>query len=217
MAIKEGDFVNIDYTGKVNGKVFDTTDESLAKKENIYSKNTKYGSITIVVGAGHLIKGIDEALIGKKEGEKFEVKVPPEKAFGKKNSKLLKIIPQKIFKEQKITPYPGMTLNVDNLLGTVVSVSAGRVIVDFNHPLAGKELDYEIKVNKIVSDKKEQVESIVELYAGSSKCEIAVEKDKVEIKCDKELQQNVKDAIENDIKKYINLKDVKFITSNKKE
>ena len=217
LAIKEGDFVNIDYTGKVDGRVFDTTDEALAKKEGIYSKNTKYGPITIVVGAGHLIKGIDEALVGKKEGEKFEIKVPPEKAFGKKNSKLLKIIPQKIFKEQKIDPYPGMTLNIDNLLGTVVSVSAGRVIVDFNHPLAGKELDYEIKINKIVSDKKEQVEAIIELYAGNSKCDVEISEDKVEIKCDKELQQNVRNAIENDIKKYIKPRDVKFITSEKKE
>ncbi|MCD6576256.1 MAG: peptidylprolyl isomerase [Nanoarchaeota archaeon] len=217
MTIKEGDFVNVDYTGKVDGKVFDTTSEEIAKKEGIYSKNTKYGSITIVVGAGHLIKGIDEALVGKNVGDEFTIIVTPEKAFGKKNPKLLKIIPQKIFKEQKVDAYPGMTVSVDNLLGTVVSVSAGRVIVDFNHPLAGKELEYKIKINKLVEDKKEQVAAIVELYGNVSDCEIELKENEVSIKCNKELPENAKTAIQNDIKKYIKLERINFVKPVKKE
>ncbi|MCD6547819.1 MAG: peptidylprolyl isomerase [Nanoarchaeota archaeon] len=209
MLIKKGDFVNIEYTGKYNGKVFDTTNEEIAKQNGIYSEKTKYGPVTIVVGAGHLIKGIDEALIGKKPGDSFNIKVPPEKAFGKKNPKLLKIIPEKIFKEQKITPMPGMSINVDGIVGNIVSVGGGRVIVDFNHPLAGKELEYDIKINKIVEDKKEKIKALIELYTGIEDAEIDIKDNEVLIKA-KEISQNVKDVILKDIKKYIGIEKVKF-------
>ncbi len=215
MAIKEGDFVVVEYTGKVEGKLFDTTDEEAAKKNGIFSKNTKYGPITIVVGAGHLLKGVEESLIGKNVGDEYSITLEPSKAFGRRNPKLLKIIPQKIFKGQKIDPYPGMTVSVDNLLGTVVSVSAGRVIVDFNHPLAGKELEYEIKVIKPVEDKNEQVKSIIELYANKE-CGIELKEKEVAIKCKEDLPKNVKEAIEHDIKKYIKLESVKFVEENNK-
>jgi FKBP-type peptidyl-prolyl cis-trans isomerase 2 len=212
--IKEGDFVKLEYTGTYDGKIFDTTDENLAKKENLFNKNTIYGPVTIVVGAGHLIKGLEEALIGKKEGEEFEITIPPEKAFGKKNPKLLKIIPLKTFKEQKINPYPGMTINVDNLLGVIVSVSAGRVIVDFNHPLAGKELTYKVKIHKIVNDKKEQLSSLVELYSNMH-CDVNINEDNATVTCEEDIPENAKKVITNDAKKYINLKDVKFNTKSK--
>jgi len=217
LTIKNGDFVNLDYTGSYEGKVFDTTLEDVAKKEGIYSDKTKYGSVTIIVGTNQILKGLDEAIVGKKEGETFEVKLPPEKAFGRKNAKLLKIIPQKLFKEQKVNPYPGMTVNIDNMLGTIVSVSAGRIIVDFNHPLSGRELDYKVKINKVITDKKEQVKSLVELYIGEG-CKTNINDKKVVVKCSKEIPEKVKSVLENDIKKYIKLDVVEFVKeTNQKE
>ena len=71
MKLKEKDFVTIEYTGTVDGKIFDLTDEELAKKEGIYKETTRYGPITIVVGAGHMIQGIDKVLAGKEEEEEF--------------------------------------------------------------------------------------------------------------------------------------------------
>ncbi len=219
MEIKENDFVNIDYIGKTDGKIFDLTDEELAKKENIYNEKTQYGPVTIVVGAGHLIKGIDKALVGKKVGDKFEINVEPEEGFGKKNPKLLKIIPEKIFKNQKVKPQPGMTINVDNSVGYVVSVSSGRVVVDFNHPLAGKELDYEIKVHKKIEDKEEQIKSVLELFTGSSDFKVKLENEKAKIKYDgkKQLNPKMKEMIVKETKKYIKIKELEFTEEFKEE
>ena len=212
MDIRKNDFINIDYVGKTEGKIFDLTDEELAKKENIYDEKREYGPVTIVVGAGHLIKGIDESLIGKKVGEEFETNIEPEKAFGKKNPKLLKIIPEKIFKNQEVKPHPGMTINVDNAVGYVISVSAGRVIVDFNHPLAGKELNYKIKVNKKIEDKKEQIQSLMDLFIGAKNIDVELKDKKAEIKynSEKEIIPQLKDLIEKEIKKYVDVEEVEI-------
>jgi len=211
LAIKEGDFVNIDYVGEVDGKIFDLTDEKLAKEKGLYEENKKYGPVTIVVGAGHVIKGLDESLIGKNVGDEYEVDVPPEKGFGKKNPKLLKIIPERVFKEQKLTPHAGMAVTVNGLLGYIISVSGGRVIVDFNHPLASRTLHYKVKINKLIDDKKEQLFALVNVYAGFTEEDFDIElKDsKAEIKLKKDLNDKVKEVIIKDAKKYINL-DVEF-------
>lgn len=219
LLIKKDDFVNLDYTGRVEGKVFDLTDEALAKKEGIYDEKTRYGSVTVIVGAGHLLKGVDEALVGKKAGEEFELEIPPEKGFGKKNAKLLKIVPQRSFIEQKIDPYPGLTVNIDGLLGHVLSVSGGRVIVDFNHPLASKTLNYKVKINKLISDKKEQAQALIELYSDLDKenYHIELEEKKITIKSKKPFAENSKKAIDTDIKKYIKVENVEFVEDKGKE
>ncbi len=212
MEIKENDFVNIDYVGKTGGKIFDLTDEELAKKENIHNEKTQYGPVTIVVGAGHLIKGIDKALVGKKVGENFKIDVEPEDAFGKKNPKLLKIIPEKIFKKQEVRPQPGMTINVDNAVGYIVSTSAGRVVVDFNHPLAGKELNYEITVNKKIEGKEEKIESLLSLFTGKEDFNVNIENKEAKIKYDgkKQINPKMKELIVKEIKKYIDIEKVEF-------
>ena len=218
MVLKEGDFVSLDYVGKVGGKIFDTTKESVARKENIYSEKTKYGPVTIIIGSGQLLRGVEESLVGKKENESFEVELPPEKAFGKKNSKLLKIIPQKVFKSQKIDVYPKTMVNFGNLMGYVVSVGSGRVIVDFNHPLAGKELHYTVEIHKKITDKKKQVGSIVELYSGKN-CKVNLNENKVSIACPKgsAIKPELQKIIEQDIKKYVKLESVKFVNEKPAE
>jgi hypothetical protein len=74
----------------------------------------------------------------------------------------------KIFAEQKIYPQPGMTLALDNTLVKVVSVSGGRVMVDFNNPLAGKDLEYDFTIKKLVSDNKEKVDSFLKFLLGQT-------------------------------------------------
>jgi len=212
LALKEDDFVSLDYVGTVDGKVFDTTKEDIAKKEKIYSEKTKYGPVTIIIGAGQLLRGIDEALVGKGENESFEIELEPEKAFGKKNSKLLKIIPEKVFKAQKIDIYPRAMINFGKLMGYVISVGSGRVIVDFNHPLAGKKLYYSIEIHKRISGKKEQVKSIVEMYSGKN-CSVDMSDGRVSILCPKgrEIKPESQDMIKKDVKKYVKLADVEFV------
>ena len=212
LVLKEGDFVSLDYTGKAEGKVFDTTKEDTAKKQKIYNKSVKYGPITIIIGAGQLLRGIDEALVGKNENENFSITLEPEKAFGKKNSKLLKIIPERVFKAQKVDVYPKAVVNFGNLIGYVVSVGSGRVIVDFNPPLAGKVLNYTIEIHNKVVEPKKQVSSIVEMYSGKNYA-VEIEDGRAKITYPKgsEIKSASQEMIKKDVRKYVKLKDVKFV------
>jgi len=157
MKIKENDFLKIDYTVKSLGKIIDTTIEKVAKENNIFDEKVKYEPKLAIAGKLGPVKGVYEALIGKEVGETFKIEVPPEKAYGKRNPKLIKLIPLRVFKKKGIIPYVGMIVNIDGLLGTIRSVSGGRVIVNFNHPLAGKTLEYEVSIKEIIESNSEKL------------------------------------------------------------
>ena len=166
MAVKEGDFIRLEYTGKVQetGNVFDTTDESVAEEAGIKLDSKTYGAIPIIVGGGHVLKGLDEALIGMEEGEEKTVEIAPEEGFGLRDPKLLQLIPMGEFKKQGMKPEVGMAITSDGVTGIIRSVSGGRVRVDFNHELAGKNLEYNIKVVKEIEDDIDKVKSMIELH-----------------------------------------------------
>lgn len=169
MSVKDGDFLRLEYTGKVQetGEVFDTTDEKVAEEEGIKSENKIYGAIPIIVGAGHVLKGIEEALIGMKEGEEKTVEIPPEEGFGQRDPKLMQLIPMAEFRKQGIKPQVGMGITMENTTGVIRSISGGRVRVDFNHELAGKNLTYNVKVEKIIADDEEKIRSMISLHFPS--------------------------------------------------
>jgi len=82
--VERGDTVRIHYVGKFeDGSIFDTSLRDVAKEAGIYDSRREYSPLEFVVGSGKVIKGIDEAVVGMKEGEIREVTVPPEKAYGK--------------------------------------------------------------------------------------------------------------------------------------
>jgi len=166
MAVKEGDFIRLEYTGKVQetGDVFDTTDENVAEEADIKVDNKTYGAMPIVIGGGHVLKGLDEALIGMEEGEEKKVEITPEEGFGLRDPKLLQLIPMGEFKKQGMKPEVGMAITSDGVTGIIRSVSGGRVRVDFNHELAGKNLVYIIKVVKEIEDDVDKVKSLIELH-----------------------------------------------------
>ena len=89
-----------------------------------------------------------------------QINLEPEKAFGKRNNRFLKVINSTVLKKQKIDPFPGLKVNIDNSIGTVRSISGGRTIIDFNHPLAGKEVYYEFTINRVVDDVNEKINSV---------------------------------------------------------
>lgn len=183
MPIKANDFVEIEYTGRLkeDNLIFDTTDEKIAKEHELPRSN--YGPVVVIIGQGQLLKGLEEQIIGKEPG-KYKIELPPEKAFGKKNAKLIQLVPTKKFTEQKIQPVPGLQLNIDGMICTVRQVTGGRVMVDFNHPLAGRDVIYEINVKAVVSDKKEQLKAVFAmlLNAHPEKLEVEGTKAKVELK-----------------------------------
>lgn len=196
MPIKKHDFVEIDYTGRVKdtNEVFDTTDEKTAKDAQVFTKDVNYKPVIICVGEHHILPGIDEFLIGKDVG-KHNVELGPDSAFGKKRADLVRMLPQKRFEEQKIQPMPGLRLNIDGAIGIVKSVSGGRVVLDFNHPLAGRDVSYDIKINRIVSDKKEQVSSLMRILLGIREPKVELDGKKAKVFLPVELPKELFDAL----------------------
>jgi len=141
MTIKNGDFIRIDYTESVDGQVIAATDKDVATEKGIFSEETQYGPHLIVVGAGQLVKGFEEDLIGKEIGYSGKVEISPEGAFGLRDPKKVEFVPINQFKEHK--PVPGMRVGIENKTGTVTRVFGRKVSVDFNHPLADKTIVYE--------------------------------------------------------------------------
>jgi len=218
MPIKKKDFVEIEYTGSLKDEklVFDTTDEKVAKDSNIHSERAAYGPIIICIGEKQVVPGLDDGLEGKEVGDyKFELK--PEQAFGKKNAKFIQLVPTKKFFEQQINPMPGLQVNIDGAIGIVKTVSGGRTLVDFNHPLSGKEVVYDVKVKRIVTDKKEQVASIMSML-GMKTAEISVDASgsKAKIATKVVLPAPITDELKKKIKELVGV-DAEFVKIEEKK
>jgi FKBP-type peptidyl-prolyl cis-trans isomerase SlyD len=189
--VKKGDFLRLEYTGRVQetDEVFDTTIEKVAEEEGIQLENKIYGPIPIIVGAGHVLKGIEDSLIDMDEGDEKEIEIPPSEGFGERDPKLIQLIPMSEFRKQSIKPQVGMSITSEGSTGKIRSISGGRVRVDFNHELAGKTLQYQIKVQKIIEDDVEKIRSMIDLHypnpnIDSTKHIVQIEDEKVVIYMD---------------------------------
>jgi FKBP-type peptidyl-prolyl cis-trans isomerase SlyD len=164
MSIKKGDFIRLSYTGKTDeGHVFDTTNEDVAKANNIYTEKGKYGGDVIIVGAMHTVAGLDEDLIGKEVGHTGSVTMPPEKAFGIRNPELIEEIPISKFQTK---PQVGMRVEVDGRPGVVIKAIGRMTQVDFNRYLAGQTLTYDYEIKEKIDDNEGKIKGIFGLYVG---------------------------------------------------
>ncbi len=170
MPLKKKDFVEIEFTARIKeGEIFDSNIEKDLKKIN---PDAKARPFVFSLGQGMFLKGIDDFLIGKDVG-KYKIELPAEKAFGKREPKLIQRIPIKVFREHKLNPSPGIAFSFDGRLGKVLAVSGGRVMVDFNNPIAGKDVVYNIKVLKKVEGVNEKAKALSDfLFRREFKFEI---------------------------------------------
>ncbi|WP_456434631.1 FKBP-type peptidyl-prolyl cis-trans isomerase [Methanopyrus sp.] len=172
MAVKKGDFVKIHYTGRMrdSDEVIDTTRKEVAEEHGL---NVKPGPVVIVVGAGMVWEPVEEALMGSEPGDELEVEVPREKAFGKRDPSLVRTYRKSEFEG---SVKPGDTVvSPDGRRGRVLSVDGGRVRVDFNHPLAGKTLTYEVEVVDVLKDTMERAEGLLETMVPSVDAELELD------------------------------------------
>lgn len=173
--IKKHDFIELDYTGKLtDGTIFDTTLAKVAKDNKLETEHAAFAPATVCVGEFQVLPGLDEELVGKEIGKEYTITISPEKAFGKRDIKKMRIIPLNMFKEHKMDPQPGLQIDVDGEMGTIVRLSGGRVIVNFNHPLAGKEIIYDFKINLKITDNAEKIKSYFHTTIKIPKDKIAV-------------------------------------------
>jgi FKBP-type peptidyl-prolyl cis-trans isomerase SlyD len=160
MPFKKNDFIEIEFTGKLReGGVFDSNiKEDLERLHHGHDHPTDTKPFVFALGQGMFLRGIEDFLIGKEIGE-YEISLDPEKAFGPRDTKLVQVIPSKVFMQQNINPVQGAVFNFDNRIGKVITSSGGRVIVDFNNPLAGKHIVYKVKVLRKVEDIQEKIKA----------------------------------------------------------
>jgi len=163
MPLEKGDFVLIDYVAKVKetGEVFDTTTEDVAKKEKLYKEGEIYEPKLVVVGEGWVLKALDEKLPTIELNKPSTVEIPPDKAFGSRDPEKVRLMPLRRLTARGITPQLGMRLEVDGKLAVVRTMGAGRVQLDFNPPLAGKTLLYEVTVQKKLEKKEEKIRALI--------------------------------------------------------
>ena len=160
MTINKNDFIEIEFTGKISNtdEIFDTNVEADAKEADFDIKDIK----PFILSVGHkmLPDGFDEDLVNKEVGKKYTVDIKSEKAFGKRNPQMVRMIPTKLFYEQKINPERGMQLSLDGQIVKVLSSDKGRTLVDFNNPLAGKNVTYNYKINEIITEQKDKIDAL---------------------------------------------------------
>ena len=157
--LSKNDFIEFEYTGRIkNGGIFDTNIKEEAKKINLEIETKP---LIICLGQNMILPAIDEFLIGKESEKEYTLEISPEKAFGSRDRNLIKTMPLSVFRNQNSAPQPGMVFIFDNMFGKITAVSGGRVIVDFNNPLAGKDIIYSLNVKRKIKDEKEKVSSLM--------------------------------------------------------
>ncbi|MEM3074496.1 MAG: peptidylprolyl isomerase [Candidatus Pacearchaeota archaeon] len=160
--IKKDDFVEIKFTGRVrDSEIFDTNIEEDAEKIGLKIEKKPF---IICIGQRMVIEGLDKELDGKEIGKKYNVILTPKESFGERRRELINLIPMKAFAEKNVFPKPGMTLTLDNHLVRIVSVSGGRVLVDFNNPLAGKEIVYDFIIKRKIDNLNEKIDSLLNYF-----------------------------------------------------
>jgi FKBP-type peptidyl-prolyl cis-trans isomerase 2 len=137
MAIKQGNKVKVEYTGSFDdGTVFDSSEGR--------------EPLEFEAGSGQLIKGFDQAVIGMEKGQEKTIKIKSSEAYGDVNPELIQKIPRdKIPREYDLKV--GMILGLGSpdghqMQARVAEVTSEHITLDLNHPLAGKTLNFKIKV-----------------------------------------------------------------------
>lgn len=143
MKVEKGKKVKVEYEGSFDdGEVFDSS-----------SHGDHSHPLEFTVGNNEVIKGFDEAVIGMKEGDKKIIIIEPEEAYGAYRKELTREIPREVLPKEK-EPEVGMSLIIGSPGGQkvpvrITAVSRDKVVIDMNHPLAGKRLHFKIKVVEI--------------------------------------------------------------------
>ena len=195
--MQKGDFVRVAFSGKLK-----ETGQALDKAD----------SAPIIIGEKWVIPGVDEALEGMNVGDKKNIEVAPDKGFGQRNPSLVKLVPEAEFRRHGTKPTPGLIVNADNRRGRVLSVSSGRVRVDFNHPLAGRVLEYDLEIKEKLEKPEDKIKAVVEFYSRVylKDLKVTINGKEVEVVVPPMMQSVAKKKSADIIMKFMDIDTVKF-------
>ncbi len=191
MTLNKKDFIEIEFTGKVKGgEIFDSNIKQDLEKIHLgHNHPVESKPFIFCLGEHMFLNALDDFLIGKDIGE-YEIELDPEQAFGKRNPSLIQTIPMRIFREHGTNPIPGTILNFDGRIGKALIVSGGRVMVDFNSPLAGKTVVYKINVKRKITEINEKIKAMNEFFFKRD-MEFTVDDKRLTIKTEKNMKKIV--------------------------
>ncbi len=198
--MQTNDFIRVVYSAKIKEteQEFDKTGDK---------------SVPVIIKPGFLIKGLEEALLEMNVNQRKTIEIPPEKAFGDRNPKLIRLVPISEFRKHNTKPQPGMFVQADNMRGRVLSVSGGRIRVDFNNPLSGKTLIYDIEIKEKIESVEDKIKVLFEIYkaANKDKIKVNVKEKEIEVEVPPLVNSLFKKKIADDIIKILNFEKVKYV------
>lgn len=179
MPISENDWIKIDYTGRLkeNSKVFDTTSEDIARSERIFDEKRGYNPLLCRAGdEKFLIPGLAKNLVGLELNSPQTFEITSEDAYGARDSKKIEMVPTKRLRKANLEPRVGNRIQLAGRNGTIIWAGGGRSRIDFNHPLAGKDLIFDVTVVEHLENEEEiRKEIISRRFPGVNLDEIPIE------------------------------------------
>ncbi|MFB6268045.1 MAG: peptidylprolyl isomerase [Halodesulfurarchaeum sp.] len=185
--LQMGDFVKVEYTARtVDGDdLVDTTDRETAEEAEVETEGRDFSPRTIVLGEGHLFAPVEDDMVGKEVGDSGSVVVPAQQAFGEYDEDEVRTVSaEKIPEDDR---YPGAHVDVDGQHGHVETIIGGRARVDFNHPLAGQDIEYEYEIVETVDDRLDRAQGLLKMYFDVD-LDMWIETDEVEEEVEVEVE-----------------------------
>jgi FKBP-type peptidyl-prolyl cis-trans isomerase 2 len=178
-SVQENDWIKIDYIGRLqeNSKVFDTTLEDVARVENIFDDKRTYSPLMCRAGdEKFLIPGLARNLVGLEINSTQTFEIPTSEAYGARDTKKIEMVPTRRLRKANLEARVGNRVQITGRSGTIIWVGGGRTRIDFNHPLAGKDLVFEVTVVEHLEDEEEiQNEIISRRIPGINMEEVNIE------------------------------------------
>jgi FKBP-type peptidyl-prolyl cis-trans isomerase SlyD len=158
---QRGDFVTIAYTARTveDGTLVDTTDPEVAEEEGV-GEDQEFAPRTVVLGEGHVFGAVEDDIVGNEVGDEGTVTVGAAEAFGEFDQDEVRTVSVDRIPEDD--RYPGAHVDIDGEHGHVETVIGGRARVDFNHPLAGEDVEYEYEILDEVEDREEKAQALLD-------------------------------------------------------
>jgi FKBP-type peptidyl-prolyl cis-trans isomerase SlyD len=159
--LAEGDFVELDYTARTveGGDLVDTTEPEVADEADVDTDDQEFSPRTVVLGQGHIFGAVEDEVIGSAIGDTGSVTVPAGEAFGEYDEEEVRTVSKDKLSEDD--RYPGAQVTIDGQQGFVETIIGGRARVDFNHPLAGEDVEYEYEILDEVTDDQAKAEGLL--------------------------------------------------------
>ena len=221
MTLEKGTLIFANYTARVKdtGEALETTLEEEAKKLKIYEESRKYEPRLVAVGEGWLLSGLDDEIKTMDVGQKREIELSPQKAFGQRDPTQMRMIPLRKFGEKEHELTIGDSVEIDNRVGIVRFMGSGRAQVDFNHRLAGKSIVYDFEVMKKVEADEDKVRALIDrrLAGESGKVTFTFADKNLQVSIPEELFllegiQIIKRGVSNDVFKFLpGISEVSFV------